>query len=158
MGTFMDLGHILPLGAVKSSLGVSSKKRLFHVLGDMMQATYRMDPRATVAALCEREQLGPTGVGHGVALPHARLEGLDAVSACFVRLDEPIEFGAVDRRPVDLVLAIFAPPSSGVEHLKALAAASRVLRDKNARAQLRANADPQTLHAILSASGLDAAA
>ena len=154
----MDLSQILPLEAVKPSVMASSKKRLFQIIGDMVQSTYGLEPRATIAALCEREQLGPTGVGHGVALPHARLDGIDTVSACFVRLEEPIEFGAVDRRPVDLVLAIFAPPASGVDHLKALAAASRVLRDKSACAQLRANSDAQTLHAILSAGGLTAAA
>lgn len=154
----MDLGQILPLEAVKPSLVASSKKRLFHVLGDMAHAAYGLDVRQTIAALCEREQLGPTGIGHGVALPHARMAGLGGVSACFVRLEEPIDFGAVDRRPVDLVLAIFAPPDSGVDHLKALAAASRVLRDKSACAKLRANADAQVLHAILSAGGLTAAA
>ena len=154
----MDLAQILPLEAVKPSLVVSSKKRLFQIVGDLAHSVYGLDPRATIASLCEREQLGPTGVGHGVALPHARLEGIDAISACFFRLEEPIDFGAVDRRPVDLVLAIFAPPASGVDHLKALAAASRVLRDKNACAQLRANADAQTLHAILSAGGMTAAA
>ena len=105
------------------------------------------------------------GAGVSVALPWLEelskwfLLKTDGVIRPFIFQDrEPIEFGAVDRRPVDLVLAIFAPPASGVDHLKALAAASRVLRDKNACAQLRANSDAQTLHAILSAGGLTAAA
>ena len=96
-----------------------------------------------------RESLGPTGVGHGVALPHARLEGLDNVLGAFVLLDKPIDFNAVDRQPVDIAFALFAPESAGVEHLKALALVSRTLRNASVCSKLRANPDPATLYAIL---------
>jgi len=93
--------------------------------------------------------LGPTGVGNGVALPHARVEGLDSVVGAFVLLDRPVEFDAVDRHPIDIAFSLFAPLNAGVEHLKALALVSRTLRDASIRAKLRANPDPTTIYAIL---------
>ena len=97
----------------------------------------------------ERESLGPTGVGHGVALPHARLEGVESVVGVFMLLEKPIDFDAIDRQPVDVIFALFAPEDAGVEHLKALALVSRTLRDQNFCAKLRANPDPSTLHTII---------
>jgi len=128
---------------------VTSKKRLFQDLGEIAHSAYRLDAAQTVDALQERESLGPTGVGHGVALPHARLHGLDTVVGVFLRLERPLDFDAVDRQPVDLVFALFAPKDSGVEHLKALALVSRTMRSAEVCAKLRANADPATLHAVL---------
>ena len=103
-------------------------------------------------SLMERETLGPTGVGHGVALPHARLPGLDAVQGAFLLLEKPIDFDAVDRAPVDIIFALFAPEDAGVEHLKALALVSRTLREASVCTKLRANADPATLYTILTES------
>ncbi len=100
----------------------------------------------------ERENLGPTGVGNGVALPHARLPELDRVRGVFVLLEKPVEFRAVDHQPVDLFFALFAPENAGVEHLKALASASRTLRDPSVCAKLRANPDASTLYTILTES------
>jgi PTS system nitrogen regulatory IIA component len=97
----------------------------------------------------ERESLGPTGVGHGVALPHARLDGLDQVVGVLALLEKPIDFDSVDRQPVDLAFALFAPIDAGVEHLKALALVSRTLRDAGLRAKLRSNTDPMTLYTIV---------
>ena len=88
-------------------------------------------------ALLEREALGSTGLGSGVAVPHARLSGVARVTAVFVRLDTPVAYGSVDDRPVDLMLALFAPPSDGAEHLRALAAVSRALRSAEMREHLR---------------------
>jgi PTS system nitrogen regulatory IIA component len=102
-------------------------------------------------ALQERESLGPTGVGHGVALPHARLNSLTEVQGAFLRLEKPIDFDSADRQPVDLVFALFAPADTGVAHLKALALVSRTLRDETLCAKLRANNDPATLYTILTA-------
>ena len=144
----MELSRILRQEAVRS-VGVSSKKRLFQVLGETVAAAYGLSEQAVVTALREREALGPTCVGHGVALPHARLAEVAAMTGCFLRLDRGVDFGAVDRKPVDLVFALFAPSGSGVEHLRALAAVSRVMRDAAVRTKLRANADPAVLHAIL---------
>ena len=145
----MILGDILAVDGVKVFGGMSSKKRLFQELGDMAATSLRQDPARVIAALLEREGLGPTGVGHGVALPHARLADLGAVRGLFIRLDRPLEFDAADRQPVDLVFCLLAPASAGVEHLKALALVARTLRDPGICAKLRANLDTGTLHAIL---------
>ncbi len=136
----------------------TSKKRLFQNLGEIASAAYGMCPTTTAEALQERENLGPTGVGQGIALPHARLAGLESVVGVFVRFETPLDFNAVDRQPVDLVFALFAPQDSGVEHLKALALVSRTMRNSNICAKLRANADATTLHAILTADQASQAA
>lgn len=140
---------ILKPEAVRVVSSVTSKKRLMHELGHIAEQAYGVNPSKAVEALLERENLGPTGVGHGVALPHARLDGLDTVVGALVLLDAPIEFDSVDRQPVDLAFALFAPREAGVEHLKALALVSRTLRDRNTCAKLRANRDAATLYTIV---------
>ena len=154
----MRISEILSPVAVRSQAQVSSKKRMFHDLSEMAAAAYGLNAARTLDALQERESLGATGVGHGVALPHARIAGLDRVAGLFLRLEKPMDFDAVDRQPVDLIFALLAPESSGVDHLKALALVSRTLRDQDLRAKLRANDDPVALHAVLSAAqGIKAA-
>lgn len=145
----MQLANILEPACVRVIGGTSSKKRLFQDLGDMAESLYGLTADSVIEALTEREGLGPTGVGNGVALPHARLDGLSHVRGLFLRLERPLDFDSVDRQPVDLVFALFAPSDAGVEHLKALALVSRTLRDKGVTAKLRANSDPATLHMIL---------
>lgn len=145
----MDIPMILMPGAVRVLGAASSKKRLMHELGDIAHAVYGVNAQAAVDALQERESLGPTGVGHGVALPHARLDDIDRVVGAFVLLEKPINFDAVDRQPVDLAFALFAPREAGVEHLKALALISRTLRDAQLCAKLRANPDAATLYTII---------
>lgn len=145
----MHLSDILPPEAVKIRGSITSKKRLFHDLGEVAEGCYGLPAGRVVDALLDRENLGPTGVGHGVALPHARLDGLKAVRGVFIRLDRPLDFSAVDRMPVDLVFALLAPEEAGVEHLKALALVSRTLRDQAICTKLRANSEPATLHTIL---------
>ena len=148
----MQLGDILRAEGVKVLGATSSKKRLFQELAEMALGTFNLDPAKVVEALIERENLGPTGVGHGVALPHARLQQLDKMRGLFVRLDKPLDFDAVDRQPVDLIFALFAPASAGVEHLKALALVSRTMRNPGICAKLRANHDPMKLYTILTDS------
>ncbi len=145
----MRLGDIIKPDAVKVLGATSSKKRLFQDLGDLAQTVYAIPTHQTVEALLERELLGPTGVGQGVALPHARVSETDRISGVFIRLEKPLDFDSADRQPVDLVFALIAPQSAGVEHLKALALVSRTLRDPNLRGKLRANNDPMTLYTIL---------
>lgn len=145
----MELSTILKQEAVKVLSAVSSKKRLFQDIGDLAEASYGLPAASTVDALLDRENLGPTGVGHGVALPHSRLRGLDRVVGTFVLLEKPIDFGAVDRQPVDIAFALFAPEEAGVDHLKALALVSRTLRDTTLCSKLRANSDAATLYTIL---------
>ncbi|WP_223427107.1 PTS sugar transporter subunit IIA [Tateyamaria pelophila] len=145
----MDLGTLLKPEAVKVVTAASSKKRLLHEISDLVQQAYGLDAHLVVEALMSRESLGPTGVGQGVALPHARLDGIDEVKGAFILLDKPIEFDSVDRQPVDIAFALFAPEEAGVEHLKALALVSRTLRDTAICSKLRANPNSATLYAIL---------
>jgi len=145
----MDFAKLLRPEGVKVLTSASSKKRLMHDLGDLGAQTYGLVASDVVDALLNRESLGPTGVGEGVAIPHARLSGLDEVGGVFVLLDKPIDFGAVDRQPVDIAFALFAPEDAGVEHLKALALVARTLRNADVRTKLRANHDPATLYTIL---------
>ena len=146
----MDFETLLKPEAVKVVTSATSKKRLLQELGDLMEAAHGVNGALVVEALLARDALGPTGVGHGVALPHARLDGIDDVMGAFVLLDKPIEFDSVDRQPVDIAFALFAPEEAGVEHLKALALVSRTLRDPSICAKLRANPDASTLYTILS--------
>jgi PTS system nitrogen regulatory IIA component len=145
----MEMSMILKPEAVRVLSAASSKKRLFHELGGIAELAYGVKQSLAVDALQERESLGPTGVGNGVALPHARIEGLDQVVGALVLLEKPIDFDAVDRQPVDLAFALFAPSDAGVEHLKALALVSRTLRNPAICAKLRANTDPATLYTIV---------
>ncbi|MFT6074235.1 MAG: PTS system nitrogen regulatory IIA component [Yoonia sp.] len=145
----MQLGTILKHNAVKTISSCTSKKRLFHDLGELAEVSYGLDATRVIDALIDREGLGPTGVGQGIALPHARLAGVDHVVGLFLRLEKPLNFDAADRQPVDLVFALLAPESAGVEHLKALALVSRTLRDEAVCAKLRANTGVGTLHTIL---------
>lgn len=145
----MELSKILRPEAVKVFASVTSKKRMFQEIGEIAESCYGLDTSRTVEALSEREGLGPTGVGHGVALPHARLGSLDRVVGVFVMLTRPLDFGAVDRQPVDLAFTLLAPEESGVEHLKALALVSRTLREASLCSKLRANPEASKLYTLL---------
>lgn len=133
----MDIGDLLADGGVVLRGGASSKRQALHVVADVAAQALGMPEARVLEALLEREALGSTGLGSGVAVPHARLEGVGRVTAVFVRLDTPVAYGSVDDRPVDLLFALFAPPSDGAEHLRALAAVSRALRSSEMREQLR---------------------
>lgn len=145
----MNLGTILHPNAVRVYSHIASKKRLFQDLGEIAQSVYGLNAAAIFDAMQERESLGPTGVGHGIALPHTGLHGIDKFAAIFIRLERALDFDSVDRQPVDLVFALLTPKNSGVEHLKALALVSRTMRDPAVCAKLRANTDPAALHAVL---------
>ncbi|WP_224824333.1 PTS sugar transporter subunit IIA [Cognatishimia sp. MH4019] len=145
----MELDTILKAEAVKVVSSATSKKRLFRDLSETAASAYGLDCGVVLDRLLERESLGPTGVGHGVALPHARLAGLDNVLGLFILLEKPLDYESVDRQPVDLIFALFAPEDSGVEHLKALALVSRTLRNTDFCTKLRANPSSDTLYTIL---------
>lgn len=148
----MELSKLLMPGAVRVVGQFTSKKRLFQELGEIAAQAYGLSAAVAIDGLQERETLGPTGVGHGIALPHARLEDLKGIVGVFLRLERPIDYDSVDRQPVDLVFGLFAPKDSGVDHLKALALVSRTMRDAGVVSKLRANTDPAKLHAILTES------
>ena len=133
----MDIGDLLADGGVVLRSGASSKRQALHVVADAAAQALGMPEEKVLEALLEREALGSTGLGAGVAVPHARLEGVERVTAVFVRLDTPVAYGSVDDRPVDLLFALFAPPKAGADHLRALAAVSRALRSPEMREQLR---------------------
>ena len=109
----------------------------------------KLKARDVVFSVMERERLGSTGVGYGVAIPHARLEGLEEVRAVFARLETPLDYDAIDDRPVDLVVLLLAPADAGGDHLKALAQISRLLRREDMRARLRSAPTAESLHLLL---------
>jgi PTS system nitrogen regulatory IIA component len=148
----MELSQIIGVDAVRAPLKATSKKRLLQDLADMAESVYRLDPAAVYKALMDREALGPTGVGRGVAIPHARFPGVPQVVGLFGRLEKPVDFEAIDRQPVDLVFVLLAPESAGADHLKALARVSRTLRSDAVCAKLRSTFDPSALYAILTDS------
>ncbi|HMQ91505.1 MAG TPA: PTS sugar transporter subunit IIA [Amaricoccus sp.] len=145
----MELSDIIGVDAVRAPLKATSKKRLLQDLAEMAETVYGLPAATVYKSLMEREGLGPTGVGRGVAIPHARFEGVNRVIGLFARLEKPVDFESIDRQPVDLVFALFAPESAGAEHLKALARVSRTLRNEAVCAKLRSTFDPSAIFAIL---------
>lgn len=144
-------------------LAATSPKQMFRDIATRLIAAHNLSDegivcRDIVAAATERERLGSTGVGNGVALPHARIDGMGRVIAAFARLSEPIDFDSVDGRPVDLVCFLLAPADCGGAHLRALARVSRLLRRPELRQRLRAAPDAQALYTILSDDTASAAA
>lgn len=148
----MDLSDLIDEKAVIGSLRASSKKQALQSLAERVSALTGLDDRSVFDALLQRERLGSTGVGHGIAIPHAKLPGVSRIFGLFARLDKPIEFEALDEEPVDLVFVLIAPEGAGADHLKALARVARVLRDSGVAAKLRGTADPVALHTILTTS------
>lgn len=145
----MQIGALLPVEGIHLRGSVTSKRQALHAVAETAAHAYGLDAQTVYDALNEREALGSTGLGSGVAVPHARLPGLTGVSAVFVRLEHPVEFGALDERPVDLMLGLFADPMDGAGHLRALAAASRALRSRELRDQLRRAEHPDAVMALL---------
>ena len=149
-GQMNDIAELLTVDRVDADLTAPNKKGLFQQLATAAGRRTGVDPKAIVASLTEREKLGSTGFGGGVAIPHGRIEGLPSVFGYFARLTSPVEFQSVDRLPVDLVFLLLSPPDAGADHLKALAAVSRVLRDRNIVAKLRGARSRDALFALLS--------
>lgn len=145
-----DLSDILAADDVDAGLNVANKKALFQQLGAAAARRTGLTSKAIVAALNERERLGSTGFGSGVAIPHGKIEGLPRVFGYFARLSSPIEFQSVDSLPVDLIFLLLSPPEVGAEHLKALARVSRTLRDRQMLAKLRGARSRDAMFALLS--------
>ena len=133
----MHIGDLLVGDAILVRQGASSKRQALHMVAEAASVLLGISETRIFDALMEREALGSTGLGSGVAVPHARLAGLERVQAVFVKLETPVSYDAVDDRPVDLMFALFAPPTDGAEHLRALAAVSRALRSTDLRQRLR---------------------
>ena len=147
-----DLSDILATDGVDGRLSVSNKKALFQQLAAAASRRTGMEARDIFNVLNERERLGSTGFGSGVAIPHGKLTGLDRVFGFFARLNSPIEFQSVDKLPVDLVFLLLSPTDAGADHLKALARVSRTLRDRQTLAKLRGARSKDAIFALLSGS------
>jgi len=135
--------------AVLASLKASGKKALLAELASRAAAVFTLDERRLFDRLLERERLGSTGIGGGIAIPHARIASLAKPVGLFARLAHPIDFDAIDERPVDIVFLLAAPEGAGADHLKALARVSRLLRDRALVDKLRATGNAEALYALL---------
>ena len=153
----MDIGDLLADDGVVLR-GASSKRQALHLVADVAAEALGLTTERVLEALLEREALGSTGLGSGVAVPHARVPGLNRVTGVFVRLDTPVAYGSVDDQPVDLVFALFAPPAAGAEHLRALAAVSRALRSAEMRERLRQAHTTDAIRALFVRDAAPAAA
>ncbi|MBA3510442.1 PTS sugar transporter subunit IIA [Sphingomonas sp.] len=145
----MQLSEFLDFDAIKPSLSGGSKRSLLQQLAGLAGQRLGMESAAILASLSERERLGSTGFGQGVAIPHGKIEGLSQIYGLFVRLAEPIDYKALDRQPVDLVFLLLSPPEAGAEHLKALAAISRVTRHAATLEKMRGARSRDALAAVL---------
>lgn len=146
----MELGGLLPRSAVSARVSVNSKRQALIVAADAAARAAGLPAPLVQAALAEREAQGSTGVGDGVALPHARMAGLDRLHAAFIRLDAPVEFGSMDNQPVDLIGVLLIPEAdAGVEHIQALAKFARLLRHPERRALIRKAGGADAIHALL---------
>jgi PTS system nitrogen regulatory IIA component len=145
----MNIGELLDRTAISARVSAANKKKALAVIAEIAARNFGLEPGNVLDALIEREAAGSTGVGHGVAVPHARLEGLQRMRGIFVRLEQPVEFESVDDQPVDLLFALFAPKNAGAEHLRALARVSRLLRQGELREQLRKARSADAVHALL---------
>ncbi len=145
----MNLETLLDLRAISPRVGGSSKRQVLSVIADIAARSFGLPADQVLDALLEREAAGSTGVGHGVAVPHARIEGLDRMRGVFVRLEQPVAFEALDDQPVDLLFALFAPKGANSEHLRALARVSRLMRQPDLREQLRHARTAEAIHLLL---------
>lgn len=149
MAHFNDL---IASEALATGLSINGKKQLFQKVGALASVAYGIDAATVSDALMEREKLGSTGFGGGVAIPHAKIAGLSEMRGIVVLLDPPANFDAVDDAPVDIVFALLSPVDSGADHLKTLARVSRYLRDEGHVARLRGAHSAAALHALLAGS------
>ena len=145
----MELADFLDFDAISTRLSGGNKKSLLQQLAHLAGNRLGLDAGAILASLTEREQLGSTGFGQGVAIPHGKIEGLSRIYGMFTRLAEPIDYKAIDGRKVDLVFLLLSPPDAGADHLKALAAVSRVTRHMPTLEKMRGARSRDALVAVL---------
>ena len=145
----MNISDLLAPDAVLAPLKAQSKKQLLQELAARAHAQTRLPEKNIFETLIERERLGTTGVGAGIAIPHGRMAGVSTITGVFARLENGIDYDAVDSQPVDLVFMLLAPENAGADHLKALARVSRLLRNQQTCEKLRAAKTTEALYAIL---------
>ena len=149
----METVDLLTPNAIVTNLRSGSKKQLLQDLSKVATQVTGVEERQIFEILLERERLGTTGVGNGIAIPHGKLAGLDRLYGVFARLEKPIDFEAIDEQPVDLVFLLLAPEGAGADHLKALARVSRQLRDANFCDKLRGSDSRDAIYALLAENG-----
>lgn len=148
----MEIFQLLSADGVIANLKANSKKQALQELSARAAKITGQHERAIFDTLLERERLGTTGVGNGIAIPHGRLPGLDKLYGLFARVERPIDFDSIDEMPVDLIFLLLAPESAGADHLKALARVSRLLRDKSVCEKLRGAESADAIYALLTDS------
>ncbi len=154
----MEIVDLLTVRGVFANMRATSKKQALQDMARRAAEITGQAERAIFNVLLERERLGTTGVGNGIAIPHGKLPQLDRLYGLFARLDRPIAFDSIDEQPVDLIFLLLAPESAGADHLKALARVSRLLRDRAVCEKLRGTESPEALYAILTESQASRAA
>jgi PTS system nitrogen regulatory IIA component len=147
----MEIADLLAPDAVIASLKAQSKKQLLQELSEHAARLTGLPDRRIFETLIERERLGSTGMGQGIAIPHGRIASLARITGFFARLETPIPYDAVDNQPVDLVFLLLAPEGAGADHLKALARVSRLLRNQQTCEKLRATQKAEVLYSLLTA-------
>ena len=147
----MPLNDLVAPEAIIPSLRVSSKKQALLELAEHAAAMSGRNEREILEVLMQRERLGSTGIGSGIAIPHGKLAKLDRLYGVFARLERPVDFESLDGQPVDLMFLLLAPEAAGADHLKALARIARLLRDPEIAGKLRESRDAESLYAVLTA-------
>ena len=145
----MEIDELLTPDSVIPRLRATSKKQALQELAKRAAEVAGLPERAIFDVLLERERLGTTGVGNGIAIPHGKLPGLNRLYGLFARLEHPVDFDSIDEQPVDLIFLLLAPEAAGADHLKALARVSRLLRDRAICEKLRGADNPDALYALL---------
>jgi PTS system nitrogen regulatory IIA component len=154
----MEITDLISPAAVIPNLRATSKKQALQDLAKKAAEITGLHERAIFDVLLERERLGTTGVGNGIAIPHGKLPAMERLYGLFARLEKPIAFESIDEQPVDLIFLLLAPESAGADHLKALARVSRLLRDKSVCEKLRGTDNADALYALLTESPASRAA
>ncbi|WP_142849026.1 PTS IIA-like nitrogen regulatory protein PtsN [Telmatospirillum sp. J64-1] len=154
----MEIADLITPQSIIANLRATSKKQALQELARRAAEITGLHERAVFDVLLERERLGTTGVGNGIAIPHGKLPNLDGLHGLFARLERPINFDSIDEQPVDLIFLLLAPESAGADHLKALARVSRLLRDKSICEKLRGTEKTDALYALLTESPASRAA
>jgi PTS system nitrogen regulatory IIA component len=145
----MDLSDLVQAPAVMPALKANSKKQVLQLLAERAAAITAIPEREVFDTILQRERLGSTGVGNGIAIPHGKLPGVKQITGVFARLENPVDFEALDDQPVDLVFLLLAPEGAGADHLKALSRIARVLRDADTVAKIRGARDAAAIHTLL---------
>ena len=152
------LGNLITSDCVMANLRAANKKQVLQELARKAATLTGHKEETIYEVLAERERLGTTGIGHGIAIPHGKLPGLDHVYGVFARLERPVDFDAIDDQPVDLIFLLLAPANSGADHLKALAKVSRLLRDRRLCEKVRGSTTCDAISAVMNeVEGRDAA-